>query len=377
MGNSYEESMVQEIPQIIKICTSSAVLTKTEEYDLIRLARPALKAQKILANPLYKERLKTSPARQRLLRCSQRGQKAQKKLLEHNYRLIISVAKKLRGRGLSWEDMIQHGSDGLLYAVEKFDSSTGNKLSTYATQWIRQRIGRAIENTGRLIRIPIHMQAKMNEVRYIYRQFVEDNQETPSSEEIAFLYNLNKRNKKNFKPITSEEAEELGRYMQEIGSLDETSGEDETLNLHSYISDDTFNPEDTTETRLNKDVLTQLLAKLSPPDQAFIKYKWGLVDGQAKTDHKVAESFGITPKEVKEKEATLLGVLRQAGDPRHLNLDFDKKTYTVVLLNRPNMTWREVPEYLPAVVMETDDEIEAGLFAQTIRVWGGRACVLS
>ena len=160
----YDSSLMLECPDIVRKASACKVLTREEEYKLIEQAQLSMTYPTQLAR-----KPRTAAGLKRLVRL---GDIAITKLLEHNYRLIISIAKKFQGRGLSWSDLIQHGSDGFVYAVAKFNLGTGNKLSTYATQWVRQRISRAIENTSRAIRIPIHMQSKINEIKYIYRKFL-------------------------------------------------------------------------------------------------------------------------------------------------------------------------------------------------------------
>lgn len=331
-----EESLATEAKWIIDICSSprGKTLTKEREYELMRLAQPALKAQRILSKKANQMFLSRHPrTRASLNRIAKAGDKAITELLERNYRLIINIAKKLQGRGLSWEDMIQHGSDGLLYAVLRFDLNSNNKLSTYATQWIRQRISRAIENTGRAIRIPIHMQAKINEIKYIYRKRLQDEQEKPNSEEIAYLYNLNPRNKKNFKPITKEEAEELGRYIQDIGSLDEPTGDDENLSVLSYIKDEGVGPEDITERAMDKEYIASILCTLPSGDSAFIKFKFGLVDDTPKSDAKTAEAFQMTIKQVKENEVRILGELLKVAEMDKSNMERDREVYSIILIS--------------------------------------------
>lgn len=331
-----DESLATEAKWIIDICSSprGKTLTKEREYELMRLAQPALKAQRILSKKANQMFLSRHPrTRASLNRIAKAGDKAITELLERNYRLIINIAKKLQGRGLSWEDMIQHGSDGLLYAVLRFDLNSNNKLSTYATQWIRQRISRAIENTGRAIRIPIHMQAKINEIKYIYRKRLQDEQEKPNSEEIAYLYNLNPRNKKNFKPITKEEAEELGRYIQDIGSLDEPTGDDENLSVLSYIKDEGVGPEDITERAMDKEYIASILCTLPSGDSAFIKFKFGLVDDTPKSDAKTAEAFQMTIKQVKENEVRILGELLKVAEMDKSNMERDREVYSIILIS--------------------------------------------
>ena len=386
-----DESLKKEAQWVVDICSGpeGKVLSKEKEYELIAVAQQAIKYDKNRASYANKPKriLKNFPAlgkrrpalAKKLQRLAIIGENAATELLKHNYRLIISIAKKLQSRGLSWEDMIEKGSDGFMYAVARFDLSSNNKLSTYASQWIRQRIARAIENVGRGIRIPIHMQQKINEIKYIYRKYVQDEQDKPSSEEIAYLYNLNPRNKKNFKPITKEEAEELGRYIQDITSLDQTTGDDENLTVLSYIKDDNSGPEVETELRMDKDYLISLLSNLGHEDQAFIKFKYGLVDNSPKTEAKVAEAFQITIKEVKDREARILEDLGKIIDPRQTNLDRTVPIYSLILLaagpNAPNgssvlLDLGIQEENIPYKVYESEDKDQMILLSKRLEEAG-------
>lgn len=383
-----DPNLQQEMPWLIKLCSGpkGRVLTKEESYELIRLARPSIKAHKILSSKKYKSALSRRPVlKESLLEIAARGEKARVKLVEHNYRLIISVAKKLQGRGLTWEDMIQHGVDGLLYAISKFDISSGNKLSTYATQWIRQRIGRAIENTGRIIRIPIHKQATINEIKYIYRKYVEIYQMNPTSEELAALYNKNPRNKKKFKPITKEEAEELGRYLHEVSSLDETAGEDENLSVLDYIGDETPSPEDLTEKKQDKEYLFNILTLLvEASSQAFMKFKYGLLDETPKSDAKTAEAFHMTTKEVREEEGRILLQLNKLANKAKTNLDFSTEVFSLILLHAYEEYVPGIQEALntniarvPCKIYESEDKDQMLILAARVRALGGRVEIIS
>jgi len=383
-------SLQEEAKWIIDICSSSKgkVLSREKEYELMVLAQPAIRAQRILNKKSNQKSLSVKPrTKAGLTRIARLGDKAVTELLQHNYRLIIKIASKLQGRGLSWEDMIQHGSDGLLYAVLKFNLKSGNKLSTYASQWIRQRISRAIENTGRAIRIPIHMQAKINEIKYIYRKHVQDEQEKPSSEEIAYLYNLNPRNKANFKPITKEEAEELGRYIQDITSLDETTGDDENLSILSYIRDEGSSPEETSQKMMDKQYVMSILSTLSFDDQAFIKFKYGLVDETPKSDAKCAEAFKCTMKEVREREARILNTLANSATLDKTNVVKNVQKHSVVVLSAgENIKVEELSvlakrpikaKDIPCVLYESEDKDQMILLRERLIGLGCRAEVIS
>ena len=362
-------------------------MSKEKEYELIKIAKPSIRAQRLLYNKKNQKFFARHPKlRQGVDKIGKQGLKAQRLLLEHNYRLIVHIAKKLQGRGLSWEDMVQHGSDGFLYAVSRFDVSTNNKLSTYASQWIRQRISRAIENTGRLIRIPIHMQAKINEIRYIYRKYLQDNnQEKPTSDEIAALYNLNSRKRKTFKPITKEEAEELGRHIQDITSLDESAGEDDNLSVMHYVRDENLGLELQTELSSDQKYLNKLVALLPfSSSQQFIKFRYGLVDGVHKSDIRVSEAFQMPFKAVREEEAKILAELAKLADIKDTNLDREVEIFSVIVhvAEPEGIKWLNEEmgfniTSLPAKIYESPDRDQMVILQARLLDWGIRTSLIS
>lgn len=390
----FDASLQLECPDIVRKASACKVLTKDEEYRLIEQAQLSIKprpatwfnrpARILTTYPTQLARKpKTTAGLKRLVRL---GDIAITKLIEHNYRLIISIAKKFQGRGLSWSDLIQHGSDGFVYAVAKFNLGTGNKLSTYATQWIRQRISRAIENTSRAIRIPIHMQSKINEIKYIYRKFLERDEGAPSSEEIAQIYNLNSRKKKNFQPITKEEAEELGRHMQNITSLNESAGDDENLTILDYIRDACPGPEGDVEVDMDKQELNRLIVQLPREDQVFIKFKYGLVDGAPKSDAKAAQAFSIPIKQVKEIETNILAQLNAFANPARTNLDKEIEVFSVLVLDLGGgaltkeeasvLMGVEIPA-IPCKIYESTDRDQMLVMKVKLEALGARAEVIS
>ena len=412
----FDATLQKECPHVVQIASTRKVLLKPEERTLIAQAqlaiRPAAsknyaakakKRKKINSKgeqvaekstwcnkparilKLYAKNLERRPAlRSELKRLDRLGNIAITKLIEHNYRLIISIAKKFQGRGLSWADLIQHGSDGFTHAVAIFDLTTTNKLSTCATQWIRQRISRAIENTSRAIRIPIHMQSIINEVKYIYRKYLERDEGAPSSEEIAQIYNLNSRNKKNFQPITKEEAEEVGRHMQDITSLNVAAGDDENLTVLDYIRDTCPSPEDDVEVSMDKQELNKLILSLSPEDQSFIKFKFGLVDGTPKSDAKAAQAFSIPIKQVREQEARILNELHSIAVPDKTNLDMELETFSVVLISAAEESYIRISSILgreirvsPCKLWESTDRDQALILKARLETLGARVEIIS
>ena len=412
----FDSSLKIECPEITRIASANKVIKdRAEEYDLIRSAQLALrpaytdsykkketkkpkfsakkvrvfekatwcnKADKILKKYNLDKHPKIKAELERRHRIADA---AITKLIKHNYRLIISIARKFQGKGLSWSDLIQFGSDGFVYAVAKFDMTTGNKLSTFATQWIRQRISRAIENFSRAIRIPIHMQAIINEVKHIYKECLEDGEGPPTSRDITKIYNENRRKKKNFQPITKEEAEEVGRHMQHITSLNEAAGDDENLTILDYIRDACPGPEGDIEVDMDKQELNRLIVKLPKEDQVFIKFKYGLVDGSPKSDAKAAQAFSIPIKQVKEMETNILAQLNSFASQDRTNLAKEVEIFSVLILSGGGQHTKEslsvlmgVPiPAIPCKIYESTDKDQMIVMKKKLECLGARAEVIS
>ena len=412
----FDSSLKIECPEITRIASANKVIKdRAEEYDLIRSAQLALrpaytdsykkketkkpkfsakkvrvfekatwcnKADKILKKYNLDKHPKIKAELERRHRIADA---AITKLIKHNYRLIISIARKFQGKGLSWSDLIQFGSDGFVYAVAKFDMTTGNKLSTFATQWIRQRISRAIENFSRAIRIPIHMQAIINEVKHIYKECLEDGEGPPTSRDITKIYNENRRKKKNFQPITKEEAEEVGRHMQHITSLNEAAGDDENLTILDYIRDACPGPEGDIEVDMDKQELNRLIVKLPKEDQVFIKFKYGLVDGSPKSDAKAAQAFSIPIKQVRELETNILAQLNSFASQDRTNLAKEVEIFSVLILSGGGQHTKEslsvlmgVPiPAIPCKIYESTDKDQMIVMKKKLECLGCRAEVIS
>jgi len=413
----FDSSLKIECPEITRIASANKVIKdRAEEYDLIRSAQLALrpaytdsykkketkkpkfsakkvrvfekatwcnKADKILKKYNLDKHPKIKAELERRHRIADA---AITKLIKHNYRLIISIARKFQGKGLSWSDLIQFGSDGFVYAVAKFDMTTGNKLSTFATQWVRQRISRAIENYSRTIRVPIHVQAIINEVKHVYKECLEEGDGPPTSTEIAKIYNENRRKKKNLKPITKEDVEAAGRHMQNITSLNEAAGDDENLTILDYIRDACPGPEGDVEVDMDKQELNRLIVQLPKEDQVFIKFKYGLVDGSPKSDAKAAQAFSIPIKQVRELETNILAQLNSFASQDRTNLAKEVEIFSVVIIAAREilspseasvLAGIEIPKNLPAKVYESTDKDQMLLLKKKLECLGFRVEVIS
>jgi RNA polymerase primary sigma factor len=276
------------------------LLNAEQEVDLAKRIEAGLYASEVLRAVEEDGRKLPTPERRDLDWISRDGEKAKNHLLEANLRLVVSLAKRYRGRGLAFLDLIQEGNLGLIRAVEKFDYTKGYKFSTYATWWIRQAITRAMADQARTIRIPVHMVEVINKLGRIQRELLQDLGREPTPEELAKEMD-----------ITPEKVLEIQQYAREPISLDQTIGDEGDSQLGDFIEDsEAVVAVDAVSFSLLQDQLQQVLQTLSEREAGVVRLRFGLTDGQPRTLDEIGQVYGVTRERIRQIESKTMSKLR-------------------------------------------------------------------
>jgi len=255
----------------------------------------------------------------------QRYDKAKRDLAAGNLRLVVSIAKRYRHRGLSFLDLIQEGNSGLMRAVDKFEHARGFKFSTYATWWIRQAITRAIADQSRTIRVPVHMVDTMTKLRNASRLFVQQHGREPNIEEIAEVTGL-----------SVEEAQCIWRMSRQPISLDQPLGESEDGAVGDFVSEQRDeDPLHAVNQQSLKSLIGRALDGLSYREREIIRLRFGLADGYSYTLEEVGALFDVTRERVRQIEAKAVEKLREPGLHAQLSGYVDERAFTRILAASP------------------------------------------
>ncbi|NOX61678.1 MAG: RNA polymerase sigma factor RpoD [Chloroflexi bacterium] len=322
------------------------LLTAEEEVAIAKRIRAGQEAEKQVRELVDDEKMPIKEAlallpeekRRELEPVIEDGLKAQQELSNSNLRLVVSVAKRYIGRGMSFLDLIQEGNLGLLRAVQKFDYRLGYKFSTYATWWIRQSISRAIADQARTIRIPVHMVESINRMLRVQRQLTQELGREPTPEEIALEMDLiepveereaikkalaegrplDPVQKRTLKRATAK-VRRIMRVSQEPMSLEMPVGNEDSSSLGDFIEDESMPaPADAASHQLLKEQMQEILEQLNERERKVLEMRFGLYDGNSRTLEEVGQEFGVTRERIRQIEAKALRKLRHPIRSRKL-----------------------------------------------------------
>jgi RNA polymerase primary sigma factor len=284
-----------------------AVASAKTELDLT--VEPSLDSLRLYLRSIGRVALLTAADEVALAKRIERGDiSAKQQMVEANLRLVVSIAKGYLGRGLSFLDLIQEGSLGLIRAVEKFDYRRGYKFSTYATWWIRQAVTRAIADKGRTIRIPVHMVEKLNKVIGVERQLVQQIGREPTAEEIAAQLDC-----------SAKDVREILRMAQHPVSLEKPVGEEDDSALGDFIEDQTAaSPFDLAARTMRDEHVCRALAVLPLREREVIEMRYGLTGERPRTLEEVGQAFNVTRERIRQIENHTLKKLESLPETQRL-----------------------------------------------------------
>lgn len=293
---------LQEIGRIRLLRAEEEIELARQISDLLELeyVRNTLK-EHLGRNPTDEEWAQACnmPSLRQFYRRLHLGRRAKDKMVQSNLRLVVSIAKKYMNRGLSFQDLIQEGSLGLIRAAEKFDHEKGYKFSTYATWWIRQAITRAIADQSRTIRLPVHLYETISRIKKTTKMLSQKMGRKPTEEEIA-----------EDMEMTIEKLRFIAKSAQLPISLETPIGKEEDSRLGDFIEADGENPEDEVAKNLLREDLENVLDSLSPRERDVLRLRYGLDDGRMKTLEEIGQIFNVTRERIRQIEAKALRKLR-------------------------------------------------------------------
>jgi RNA polymerase primary sigma factor len=303
-GVEVDDSVSMYLKEISKV----PLLTIEEEVELAKTMERGQKAADQLRQDISNEQ------RAKLVKDIRAGEEARQHIIEANCRLVVSVAKRYAGRGVSFLDLIQEGNLGLLRAVGKYDYRRGFKFSTYATWWIRQAITRAIADHGRTIRVPVHMYERIAKLTHVMRKLAQEIGRDPTIEELATEMNT-----------TPQKVERILRIAHKSLSLEMPVGDDEDGRLGDLIEDGTSTPPvDRAIQQMLQEEVSGILDSLTPREGRVVQLRFGLKDGHAHTLDEVGRKFGVTRERIRQIEAKALRKLRHPRYRRRLQGYLDR-----------------------------------------------------
>jgi len=301
--------LVEQGIDVIAADGVTAYKESKEKQELDLTVEPSLDCLRLYLRSIGSVELLTAEQEVDLAKRIERGDMAAKRhMVEANLRLVVSIAKAYLGRGLSFLDLIQEGSLGLIRAVEKFDYRRGYKFSTYATWWIRQAVTRALADKARTIRIPVHMVEKLNRVVHVERQLVQRMGREPEAEEIAAEIGW-----------STQDVRDILRVSQIPVSLEKPIGDEDDSELGDFVADDTAeSPFETASENLQREDVQRVLGTLPRREREVLELRYGLSGQRPLTLEEVGQAFGVTRERIRQIETNTLKKLQRLPEAQPL-----------------------------------------------------------